>query len=68
MIKWMYDRPYALRTVRRLVAERQMTKCGEIDYDELVQRVKSVHPNCWIPPLEMFVLKYGLTAADGKLL
>lgn len=68
MIKRMYDRPYALRTVRRLVAERQMTKCDKIDYNELVRRVRSVHPSCWVPPPEMFAMEYGLTAADGKLL
>ena len=68
MQKRLYDRPYALRTIRRLAAEQQMNKCDAIDYDELVRRVKSVHPNCWIPPLEMLGVEYGLAVADGKLL
>lgn len=68
MTKQLYDRPYALRTIRRLVAERQMVKREAIGYDELVRRVRSVHPGCWVPPPEMFALGYGLTADDGKLL
>ena len=68
MQRILRDRPYALRTIRRLVAEQQMAKCDALDYDELVRRVKSVHPNCWIPPLEMFAMEYGLAVADGKLL
>lgn len=68
MLKRLYNRPYALRTVRRLVAERQMVKCGEIGYDELVRRVRSVHPGCWVPPPEVLAMEYGLSAAAGKLL
>jgi len=68
MMKRLYDRPYALRTVRRLVAERQMVKGEAIGYDELVRRVRSVHPGCWVPPPEILALEYGLAAAAGRLL
>lgn len=65
MLKMLYDRPYALRTVRRLVAERQMVKRETIGYGELVRRVRSVHPGCWVLPPEMFA---DCPTADGKLL
>ena len=59
MLKQLYNRPYTLRTIRRLVAERQMVKFDTIDYDELVHRVRTVHSNCRIPQQEMFAMEYG---------
>lgn len=60
MKRRFYDRPYALSTIRRLVAERKIVRSGTLNYDELARHVRSVYHNCWLPPLDMFALEYDL--------
>lgn len=66
--KMLYERPYSLNTIRRLVAKKQMARRDVINYDELVRRVRSVYQNCWIPPRDMLMMEYGLAATDSEQL
>ena len=55
-------KPYALSTVKYLVATKQIKRVyAPLTYDDMVYIVRSIYPNAFIPDPLIWYLEYGLT-------